>query len=178
MKNKLVIASTLFLIICIFSGCCSYATKPKHEEIYPIKFINVDWQLNNNGTGLDVEFDILSDFTSDACLILIVAKEMPSRRCEGFKDSLKIDGLYVRSYSIKDYDRIINGLSSSMDFPVYVKNVFIHEGKNHESEVLPILYPTSSASKLMLRRIYRICSQEALSLFPPTTSAYLTGWVT
>jgi len=144
MKNMLVIASALFLIISIISGCCPGDRRTIPEEKYPIKFSSVDWKMNNNGTELGVEIDILSDFTSDACLILNVAKEMPSKIDEGFKDSLKIDGFYVRSYSIKDYDRVINGLGSSTDFPVYVKDVFIIEGKNHAS--FKIVFPETIAS--------------------------------
>lgn len=137
MKNNFVISIALILTIYI-SGCC-IAVKPSHDYIYPIKFSNMDWQLNNDGTELDVKFEILSDFADDACLILNVEKEISGKRNEGFRDSLVIDGFYVRSYSIKDTNRIINGLITPVDFPVYIKEVFIHEGINRE--IFKIIFP-------------------------------------
>lgn len=144
MKNNIVTLIALFLTIFISYGCCfGVNIEPMHEEKHLINISNLDYQLYNNGKEVAVKFEIMSDFTDNACLILKVAKEFSSNepyRYEGFKNSLIIDDFHVRSYSITDsYD-----MTSPVDFPVYVKEIFINKGKNHES--FKIVFPKDVAS--------------------------------
>jgi len=157
MKKVILIAIAVIITICVSHSCCfGVEIDPDWEEKYLINFDNTtSWQISDNGTELDVKLEFFSDFTDDACLILYVTKEIVKDELylyEGFKDSLEIDNFYVRSYaitvydpsnhsSISNYDKIMNGLISPDDFPVYVKNIFINAGKNHES--FKIVFPES-----------------------------------
>ena len=148
--SNFVLAIVLFITTGFSNGCgdpCKgVVIKPDHDIRYHIEFsYPVDYQLNNNGKELDVTLEIISDFAENACLIVYAGKAFLSEnplpgskfRYEGFKDSLNIDGFHIRSYSIYD----ANDLSSPVDFPVYVKNVFVNEGKSAES--FKIVFPDS-----------------------------------
>jgi len=158
MKNVFFIAIAIILTICGSKACCfGVEIDPPYEEKYQIRFNN-NQDLQINGTELDVKIDFFSDFTDNACLILSVVKEFSKEDhhiYEGFRDSLEIDNFYIRSYSIKIYnpsnlssislyDNIMNGSISPIDFPVYVKNIFINTGKNYES--FKIAFPENISS--------------------------------
>ena len=147
MKNNFIITIALFFTMCILHGCHFVEEcDPSLNDEYLIQFEDLDYQLHNNGAEVDVNFEIRSDFTDDACLILKVVKEFSRenpKRYEGFKDSLKIDDFDVRSYAITESGQIITGLNTPVDFPIFVKEFFINKGKNSVS--FKIIFPKNIA---------------------------------
>ena len=141
MKNVLVISIALFLVIFTLSMCnCDFNPS---EATSIIHFSNsVDFHLRDNGTELDVKLDFQSKFSDNAFLILLVGKEYPTYT-EGFKDSLKIKGFSIRSYSLS-YDYCINDAGSPFDYPLYIKTISIKRGQNKES--FKIVFPRNIAS--------------------------------
>ena len=153
MKNNFVVAIFQFLTIyiivhgCDRDPCRGVLIMPAMEEIESIRFNLIDYQLNNNGTELDMKLYFDSDFADNACLALFVYKRFNSSpsylpfNAEGFKDSLKIDGFHIRSYTTSFYDDW--GIGTLFDFPVYAKYAFIEKGKNQES--FKIVFPNDIA---------------------------------
>lgn len=133
----MIVVLAIAMSITICSSCCfQYAdVDPVIADLITINN-NIDFKLNKSDTELDVKIDINSGVAVDAYLILNVSKSMLDY-IEGFKDSLRIDDFYVRSYYIYK-------ASIPLDFPVYVKNVFLNKGKNTES--FKIVFPKSISS--------------------------------
>ena len=154
----------MVLTICIFSKCSSCDIKPP-SPYSSIKIISpAVYQLNENGTEVDIKLDIHSFVEDDAYLVLRVEKlchqyssNTPSIY-EGFKDSLKIEGFHVRSYStLYNYNGITDTDGSIVDFPMYIKKTSIRKGNNKEEFkiVLPRTLSSINAQVRVLIGIVR-----------------------
>ena len=106
----------------------------------------IEYQMNSDNTELDVKLNFNSGFADDAYLVVYAEKEYASTLpsvLDGFKDNLKINGFHVRSYFIQNgyhADEVI----TSVDYPVYVKNISVKKGINRES--FKIVFPRNIAS--------------------------------
>ena len=158
MKHITVIVYKLFIIVCfILMWSCSYCkVKPPDPPTVIQLESSVDYQLDKSGTELDMKLEFHSDIMDDAYLILQVEKlcQIYSPAIfEGFRDSLRIDGFKVRSYSIYYFYNIdsysIDTVGTPVDYPIYIKKLFVKKGKNNED--FKIVFPrniTSNSAKI------------------------------
>ena len=151
MKKLVIIVIIAVIPICLFSKCSSCEIKPPSpyssiKIIYPAVY-----QINENGTEVDITLDIHSYIEDDAYLVLRVDKlchQYSSNALSiygGFEDSLKIAGFNVRSYStFYHYNSIIDTDGSIVDYPMYIKKTSIRKGNNKEE--LKIVFPRTLSS--------------------------------
>ena len=139
---KKIFVFTIALSVAICSSCCFEHAEVKRGVVDLLTItIPVNYQLDKTWTELDVKLDIKSGFNDDACIIVRLEKiyrpyytiELPAI-LGGFKDSLKIDGFHVRAYRVlEDGFTNINDVATIIDFPVYIKNIYINKGNNQEN---------------------------------------------
>ena len=128
----------IILVVILF--CIKISALPSCSSCLPLivalEFIQFDeivnYQLNENGVELNVEFDIQSEIADNAYLLLRLEKKYPDNHLEGFNDSLIIDGFFVRSYYLTD-DYCLDDIGESNDYPIFLKKKFLKKGINKES---------------------------------------------
>ena len=178
MKNlfKISVLMAIFAIA-ISSGCdlTKQSGEPNTSPsmIFIRKFIDRPYWNSwlDTGSEIHVKLEIDSEFTDDAFLVLYTSGKqyLPCIHYliyntatskydkdstvyqsvyEPFRDSLKIDGFHIRSYSVFsniNYNSI-NGffVKNPVDYPVYFKKIRVKKGKNKEN--FKIVFPRDLVS--------------------------------
>ena len=165
MKKFVVVLISMIAVFCF--SCKQEPCKVFSEPLWaPVSIIEikspVEYYFNKNGNELDVVLDIESGFSDDAYLLLDLKKKNDTK-IEGFKDSLIMNGFFVRSYFLSD-SYINGGIDTAIDYPVYIKKLVLDKGINKVS--FTIIFPRNidsfaeiAVNATILRNNYEIKSQ-------------------
>ncbi len=128
--NKLIIVF-LFLLTLLLScryDKCAGEDMPIRPEL--IRINDIQWDLNENKTGLDVHVIINSEISDDAIILVSCLYVVNGTHYEGIKNDIFINGFDIRTYSIFPDFVVIN--ATPVDFPRYMKKIYLKKGQQEE----------------------------------------------